>query len=79
MSNILNHGGGYQLPPQLKQLMNMVQSSGNPQQMLAQMAQQNPQLAQVMDMCKNGNPQQMFYALCQQKGVNPNDILNQLR
>ena len=79
MGNILNHNGGYQISPQIKQLMNMVNGSGNPQQAIMQAAQQNPQLAQIMKMCQNGNPQQLFYALCQQKGVNPNDILNQLR
>ena len=79
MANILNHGGGYQISPQIKQLMNIVNGPGNPQQALIQAAQQNPQLAQIMNMCKNSNPQQVFYALCKQKGVNPDDILNQLR
>lgn len=64
---------------QIKQIMNMLNGVQNPQAILQQVAQQNPQLAQVMQMCNGRNPQEVFYQLCQQRGVNPDDILNALR
>lgn len=83
MGNVLNHnfGGSMQNPQiqQVRQLMNAFRNSANPQQMLAQMAQNNPQFSQVMQLCQNGNPKDVFYALCKEKGVDPNTILNQLR
>ena len=72
-----NIGG---LPPQMKQNIQQIKglmqmANGNPMAL----AQQNPALAQVMQMCKGQNPEQMFYAMCKQQGINPNDIINELR
>lgn len=66
---------------QIKQMMGMVRNAGNPQAMLAQMMQNNPQMRQVADLVRQyGNdPEKAFYALAQQKGVDPNEILNMLR
>ena len=49
--------------------------------MINQMVEMNPQMKQVMDFVRasGNNPKQAFYALAQQKGVNPDDILNQLK
>lgn len=49
--------------------------------MFNQMAQQNPQLKQVMDYvnANGGDAKQAFYKLAQEKGVNPDDILAQLK
>ena len=49
--------------------------------MLNQMMQNNPQYKQVMDYVNQngGDPQKAFYAMAKEKGVNPEDILNQLR
>ena len=46
-----------------------------------QMIQSNPQYKQVMDYVKqNGNdPKAAFYKMAQEKGVNPDDILNALK
>ena len=51
----------------------------NPQAFLQNLASQNPQLQQVMQMCNSTNPKDVFYALCKQRNVNPDDILNQLK
>lgn len=61
--------------------MHNVQMAGNPQMMLSQMMGQNPQIKQVMDYvnANGGDPQKAFYKLAQERGVNPDDILNQLR
>ena len=66
---------------QIKQMMNMVKNAGNPQAMMAQMMQNNPQMKQVMDAVNQygGDPKKAFYALAQQKGVNPDEILNMLK
>lgn len=61
-----------QITPQMQQLVSLYKNGANPMQII----QQNPQLASIAQMARNGgNMQQVFYALCQQKGVNPNDIL----
>ena len=65
----------------LKNMMNSVRNAGNPQAMLMNMAQSNPNIKQAMDFINQsgGDPQKAFYALAEQKGVNPEDILSQLR
>lgn len=37
------------------------------------------QMQQVMRMLGGRDPQQMFYILCQQKGIDPESILSQIR
>lgn len=64
---------------QVKRMMNMFRAAGNPQQMLMQAAQQNPAIGTVMQMCNGKNPKDVFYEQCQKMGVNPDDIINQLR
>ena len=58
---------------QVKGIMNMFK--GNPMAL----AQQNPVVGQIMQMCKGQNPEQLFYSMCQKQGVDPNTILNELR
>lgn len=36
-------------------------------------------MQQVMRMLGGRDPQQMFYILCQQKGIDPESILSQIR
>ncbi len=62
-----------------KRMMGMLQSVKNPQQALMAAAQQNPQLNAVMQMCQGKDPQHVFYEQCKKNGVNPEDILKQLR
>lgn len=63
----------------IKNMMQMLNGAQNPQAVLQMLAQKNPQMAQVMQLVGGRNPQQVFYELCRQKGVNPDDILNQLK
>lgn len=63
----------------IAQLYGMFRNSQNPQAMLSQLAKNNPQMAQVMQMCNGRNPQQVFYEMCQQRGVDPNSILSQFK
>lgn len=50
-------------------------ANGNPMAIL----QNNPQMRQVMQMLQTQSPEQVFNAMAKNMGVNPNDILNQLR
>ena len=68
------------LPPQMQQSIQQIKGmmsmfQGNPTALL----QQNPMFGRIMQMCQGQNPEQLFYALCQQQGVDPNAILNELR
>lgn len=74
-------GGGInqQAIQQVKRMMNMFLAAGNPQQMLMQAAQQNPAIGTVMQMCNGKNPKDVFYEQCKKMGINPDDIINQLR
>ena len=59
----------------------MVRSAGNPQAMLQNLIQNNPQMQQVMTLVNQagGDPKTAFYQMAQAKGVNPEDILSLLR
>lgn len=70
-----NAGGGFQINPQLAQVARMMNGGMNPQAIMAQF----PQLQQAVRMCQGQNPRDVFYSMCKQRGVNPEDILNQLR
>lgn len=65
----------------VKALFEKVKNAGNPQMMLQQMMGQNPQIKNVMDYVNQngGDPKAAFYKMAQEKGVNPDDILNQLK
>ena len=63
----------------VKQIYNMLRYSNNPNQLINQMASQNPQLAQTLNLVKsNGNYEQVFRDMCKERGVNADDFINQL-
>ena len=78
---ILQQLGSPMVSPQIKQLMQMVRSAGNPGAIIAQLMQTNPQMKQAMDAIRasGGDPKRAFYALAEQKGVDPDQVLAQLR
>lgn len=61
---------------QIKAIINMANGNANPTQIFQNMAKNNPQMQQVLQMCQGQNPKDVFMQMCQQKGINPNDILN---
>lgn len=63
---------------QIKRMMNMFKSIQNPQEAMNQLAKQNPMVANILQM-SNGDLKGTFYKMCQEKGVNPDDILKQLQ
>lgn len=66
---------------QIKDLMNVVQNAGNPTALLNTMMQRNPQIKQAMDFINEngGDPKAAFYKLAEQKGVDPEEVLKELR
>lgn len=66
---------------QIKQMMSMVQSAQNPQAMLNQMMQNNPQMQQAMKLINQhgGDAQKAFYSLAQERGIDPQEILKMLK
>ena len=73
--------GGLRIPPQIRQMIGLIKSSGNPQAMLMQLAQTNPNMKQVMEIVQQygGDAEKAFYAVAQQKGIDPQQILNLLK
>ena len=73
-----------QLPNNLsniKQMMNTLKGVSNPQQMMATLAKNNPQMKDVMTLVQNSGmpPKDLFYKMAQEKGVNPDEILKALQ
>ena len=64
--------------PKNLSLLNRLKAIKNPQAVLQKMIEQNPQIQVALNM-SNGNMEQAFYALAKQKGVDPNEILSQLK
>lgn len=66
---------------QIKNMMNMIRSARNPQAMLQSMMRNNPQMRQVMDLINQsgGDPKAAFYKLAQEKGIDPQQILDMLK
>jgi len=64
---------------QVKQIYSMLKNSNNPNVILNQMAQQNPQLRQTINLIKqNGNYEQIFRDMCKQRGINADDFVRQI-
>lgn len=64
----------------IMQLIRVYKGGGNPMQMLSQMAQGNPQMAQAMQMLQGKNPQQiqsMVQKMAQEQGVDLNALAQQ--
>ena len=62
----------------VKQAMNMAQAAANPNAMVQRLLSQNPQVQQLIQQA-GGDPKKAFYTLAQQMGVDPEQILAQLK
>ena len=65
---------------QAKQVMRMVKSANNPQLMLQQMIQNNPNYAEAMQLINsyNGDLNTAISTLCSQHGIDMNEFINEL-
>lgn len=65
----------------LQLLVTAVQRGADPTQMIAQMARNNPQMAQASRMISGKSPQQlqqMAINMCRERGTSPEAVLRQL-
>lgn len=62
-------------------IINAIRRSNNPYQALINMSQNDNRIAQILQEVNSngGDARSLFYAKAKQMGVNPDDILNQLR
>lgn len=74
--NLLNNqsSGSLSRISQIKNIMNLLKKSNNPQAMLQQMLQNSPQGQDIARRLQesNGDAKTAFYNLAKEKGVNPN-------
>jgi len=66
------------LPANIKQMAQMLKGMNNPQAMIQQMANQNPQLKAVLQ-ASNGNYEKAFRDMAKQMNVNPDEIIGMLK
>lgn len=63
----------------IRNLANTIRGQQNPNQALGMLAQNNPQIANIMNMLNGRSPKEVFFQQAQQMGINPNQIINSLR
>lgn len=62
-----------------RDIYRMLSNSGNPMQMLNQMASQNPNMKPIIDLIRSGrNPQDIFKDMCNQRGLNPDEFIKSI-
>lgn len=81
MSNPLMWMLGGNAPAQnsMAHMIGMLKKTGDPAAMIQNMAQSDPAIKKAMDMCQGKNPQQVFMEQCQAQGINPQQILGNLK
>ena len=62
-------------------MISMLKNIKNPQQLIMNMANSNPQVASVLKevQANGGNAKDLFYRKAKEMGIDPNSILNNLR
>ena len=65
---------------QIKQMMTAVKSAQNPEAMMKQLMMNNPNMKWVMEIVNQygGDANKAFYAVAEQHGINPQEIMNML-
>lgn len=61
-----------------QRIVSLLKSSNNPQAAIMQLAQQNPQMKQILNLCNGKNPKDVFIEECKNRGINPDEIISQL-
>ena len=62
---------------QMQNMVNTIRGAQNPQALLQNMVQNNPQINEAIK--KYGDPQTAFYKIAEERGINPDDVLNMLK
>lgn len=68
-------------PNGLVQAYKMLSGMSNPSAALQTLAQKNPMMQQAMQLVNSSNmsPKDLFYSMAQQRGVDPNQILDMFK
>lgn len=74
---ILRQLGSNPIIAQVKQARAMLGAIGNPQAAMAQILQSNPQVGQMIS--QYGGINGAITALCQQKGIDPHELIEALK
>lgn len=65
---------------EMKSMYQAFRNTNNPIALFQQLAGRNPRLQPILNQLKNGaNPQQLFNQVCQQRGINPQELMNMLK
>ena len=66
---------------QIKDLMGMFKNANDPQALMRSLAAQNPRIQQTLSLIGESgvSAKEAFYKLAEQKGVDPNEILDALK
>lgn len=67
-----------QLPNNIKQMISQFKAMSNPQAMIQQAMQNNPQINSLIQ-AANGDPEKAFRDMAKQMNVNPEEIINLLK
>lgn len=76
---LLNNGNERREGIPIADIIQMLNGSQNPAALMNMLAQQNPQVAQAMNMCRGKNPRDVFFAECKNRGIDPNEIIARYR
>ena len=60
-------------------ILTMLKSANNPQQMISNLISQNPQLTSLINQYGNGDPKTAFYEYARITGQDPNQVLDALK
>lgn len=63
---------------QLRRMMATYSMAKNKDAVMQQLAQQNPMVGQIMQLCSGKGLKASFYQMCQEQGVDPQAVLNAL-
>lgn len=61
-----------------QRMASLLKSSNNPREAIMKLAQQNPQMKQILNLCNGKNPKDVFIEECKNRGINPDEIISQL-
>ena len=78
---ILNQNNPLSHNNNLRQFIMNIKNNPNPQQLLLNYIQSNPQAQNIYNILQNSNksPKELFYQLASQKGIDPDTILQLLK
>jgi hypothetical protein len=62
----------------IKAYMQTMKMAQNPTQALEQICQQNPQVQNVVDLCRGRDPKEVFMEQCKKQGIDPQQIIDML-